>query len=404
MTRSQGSQDFILSSRSKQILNIGFILTILFIVFGSSLNFVLKIFPDSQSTENRPIKQFSAESRAQLNSIPNLVDFISTFPTNFDIYFQDRFSLRNKVIQNYYEFKYYNFSETSEKGLKGQDGWLYNRIPDIFDHKNYCDSFDLLPSFKTFFQQNKQYLESRSMSYYVFVAPNKETIYPEFVPKSMSKDLCGQSRLEKLQKSFNSDDTVKIVFPKDELIAAKNDKQLFYKTDNHWNADAAYIASQKLFKTIKESDPGLKIPTLENFIIYKDPLNDYISGDLARVMSLPKVSEQASSFNSYKPKSNPSMNYESLDKNLRPDGKFYTYVPYHLPPPSRFKILNPNALNQKKVLVIQDSFSAATVPFFNETFSEVDFVFIQDSVDFKNQIVDTLKPDLVIHQFLEKKL
>ena len=383
-----------------------FIVTILIIISTLTINLKLKIFKDNVSTENRLSHKITRPDQQQLSNVNLMKKYVESFPASFDLYFSDNFSFRNRVIQDYSGLKYNLFNEGNRGAIKGGDGWLYGGIPDIDNHYDYCDKdfTNRLENYYSFFQSNTDYLKSKGAQYYIFVPPKKETVYPEYLPQNLKGHLCTTSRLDKLSDKLKQNNFQQFVDPKNDLIAAKSNKILFYKTDTHWNEDAAYIATNSLFKNIQKNNSDLRIPTLENFEIYKNPVNRMLCGDLTRFMSIPWYCEDQITFDSYLPASQKQIVYQTLDSNINMTEKYFGYETYFLPTAQKFRVVNPNALNKNKVLIFIDSFSWATVPFFTETFSEVDYIFIGDNICFENSIVDKIQPDIVIQEFLEKKL
>jgi alginate O-acetyltransferase complex protein AlgJ len=388
-----------------KLVDISFITIIFLLIAGLNLNTVFKFFKDYPSTENRSLAKITIPKQINLSNPLPLIEFAQIFPSLFDFYFSDRFSFRNKVIQGYSSFKFNVFDEGNKGAIKGADGWLFGGIEDIAHHHKYCYEFSKdLQNHSLLFKSNAEFLKTKGISYYVFSTPKKEIIYPEYLPKKFRDLLCGTSRLDIFIKNFVDHNSTTIINPNDELLAYKNSKYLFYKTDTHWNEDAAFIATTKLFKEIKKNEQDLKIPTLSNFEIYKNPINNYIIGDISLFMSIPWNYQDASSFNSYAPLSEKNFKYQKLDDQMQPTEEYRFYETYALTTYPKYRVNNPKALNNKRVLMIGDSFAWAMTPFLTETFTQVDYISLGDDFNVDKDVVSKVQPDIIIHQFLEKKL
>jgi hypothetical protein len=118
----------------------------------------------------------------------------------------------------------------------------------------------------------KKYLNDRGIEFYAMLMPNKEIVYEENMPDTVSR-ANKVSRGEQLADYINDNTDVVFVYPKDELIAAKSESQIYYSTDSHCNQKGSFVALQALFERVYGTKRSL------DSVIFRTDATDY-SGDL----------------------------------------------------------------------------------------------------------------------------
>jgi hypothetical protein len=92
----------------------------------------------------------------------------------------------------------------------------------------------------------KNYLNERGVEFYAMCIPSKEIIYEENMPDTIAR-VDTYSRGEQLADYISDNTDVVFVYPKDELLEAKDETQIYYSTDSHSNQKGAFVAMQALF-------------------------------------------------------------------------------------------------------------------------------------------------------------
>lgn len=87
----------------------------------------------------------------------------------------------------------------------------------------------------------------RGVDFYVTGLPNKEIIYEEYMPDTVAR-VDEVSRAEQLANYIWENTDLVYVYPKQALLDAKEEGQLYYKTDTHWNQKGAFVGFQELLK------------------------------------------------------------------------------------------------------------------------------------------------------------
>jgi hypothetical protein len=124
----------------------------------------------------------------------------------------------------------------------------------------------------------KQYLNGLGMEFYVLCMPNKEIVYEENMPDTVSR-VNSVSRGEQLDDYIDENTDVVFVYPKDELIAAKDEAQLYYLTDTHCNQKGSFVAMQALFNEVYGTSRSL------DTVDFRTDMTDY-AGDLVTIAGI----------------------------------------------------------------------------------------------------------------------
>lgn len=123
--------------------------------------------------------------------------------------------------------------------LKGVKNWLFldndtNHSVEQFQGKKLIDSANL-DSWQNYFLALHENSIQQAYRYAVLIAPSKEAVYPQFYPYKRA----AVTPIDQLVDAFES--RFKLVYPAAEL--ATEDPYSFFKTDTHWSAHGAKLAT-----------------------------------------------------------------------------------------------------------------------------------------------------------------
>lgn len=267
----------------------------------------------------------------------------------------------------------------------GQEGWLY------FDRQKTIDDYrginpfteDELLKIRENLRRKKEELEKQGIAFMIFVAPNKHTIYPEYLPDTI-KQITDRTRLNQIAE-LAQDSGFTFIDPRDELLSEKTKNRVYLVTGTHWNEIGAFIGYQKLANQAKTIFPAIN-PRLRTD--YREEILNIPGNDLARLLSLEsEMEEDIPLLRSIKPLTQEGGSFAFKDPNDDPDKKVKVREIKNSPWP--------------RVLFFGDSFMNALVQFVGETFSRS--VFVQ-SYKMEPEIVAAEKPDLVVLEIVEREL
>ena len=189
---------------------------------------------------------------------------LARFPRAFEDFYNDHFGFRNTLVRINSLTQIVVFRESpSADVVIGNSGWLY-----YAGNGSTNDHRGLLPLSDEQLRLGKQHLENRrdqitSMgAKYVFVVvPNKQTIYPEYLPLTAST-IEGPTRMDQFLEYMLQHSDFQPIDLRPNLIGAKSPRPLYFKTDSHWNPYGAYngystVAARlsTLFSTVRATPP-----------------------------------------------------------------------------------------------------------------------------------------------------
>lgn len=171
---------------------------------------------------------------------------------NVDIYFAQNFGFRNRLVyvQNVLKQNVFRTSGQSEV-IVGEDGWLfYSRALDDFLGTSVADETEV-ERMGAVVLMMQNYVESRGGEFIFFSAPNKMSVYGEYMPYYYIED-GGHGNYERLYSELVNAG-VNTVQLKNTLSLKKADGvQLYHKLDSHWNNYGAAVAYEAVADKLSE--------------------------------------------------------------------------------------------------------------------------------------------------------
>ncbi|HEX8145337.1 MAG TPA: hypothetical protein VF553_22405 [Pyrinomonadaceae bacterium] len=325
--------------------------------------------------ENRTLAPFPALS---LNR-----HVLGSFPEKFREYFEDHFGFRQTLIgwQARVKVTWLGVS-SSRQVLLGKEGWLFQppydnstetyRGPRPFTEQQ-------LAQWQRILETRRAWLAQRGIPYLFVVAPEKGSIYPEYMPDAMTpKKLRPETRLDQLLAYMKLHSTVEILDLRPSLSEAKSRHRLYHKTDTHWNDYGAFVAYRRIMRELSKFRPGLEPAEESDFEISREPspgldlaallgLDDVISEEYIRMRSRPLGIESPG----YSGNTRPRLVSERSDAGL------------------------------PRLVMFRDSFANNLIPFLDRHFSRIVYIW---NDGFDPQLIETEHPDFVIQEIVERAL
>jgi alginate O-acetyltransferase complex protein AlgJ len=179
--------------------------------------------------------------------------------------FDDNFPERARLISTFNHLRYSMGDQVFPQVLVGKEGWLQFWAGGNLD--DYQNAWIVRPELKRIHQKLERLNEEltrRGITLIVVVAPNKATIYPDKVPEQIEK-INKQSRLDVLLELMNRTSSSYIVDVRPALLASSKSRQIYYKTDSHWNGRGAFIAYREIMTAASQTYPELQPYNLNQF-------------------------------------------------------------------------------------------------------------------------------------------
>lgn len=163
--------------------------------------------------------------------------FNQNFTDDLTSYIADRFAFRQEFITAYAKIQAVLFQESSsEDVVLGKDGWLFyqDTVDDYLHHDTLSDR--QIQGIARTLSLMQQYAEERGVRFVFTVAPNKNSLYPEYMP-DVGDVFSGEKNLDMLEDLL---DDYGIRYA-DLRETFEDQPVLYYREDSHWNSRGAAL-------------------------------------------------------------------------------------------------------------------------------------------------------------------
>jgi hypothetical protein len=336
--------------------------------------------------ENRRLAQWPNPPRNRAS--------LSAWPSQFETYYNDHFGFRGQLVRaNNYLQIFLLGTFPARHVTVGNDGWLYFPFDGFTDDYSSATQFDekILAYWKLELSRRREVCDRLGIRYLLVIAPNKQSIYPEFLPDKLrqSRDSTAFDRFVTLLET-----KAEIVDLRDSLIQAKPFGHIYQKTDSHWNDRGAFIAARECVERLRSTFPTIKL--LDRADYGEIVKRDQEGGDLARLLGFQdRLRENHISF------------YLRTPSQTRTESAAFSPVDGWPPGKKPFAIENPNSTSGLRVVFTGDSFGPYLVPFLAEAFDRLalywpTFPYTNDHPDLIARILETERPNVYIEEIVER--
>ena len=297
--------------------------------------------------------------------------------------------------------------ETVLTGKDDKDGntWLFfagindgNTVKDFTGETFFTEA--QLKKITTNFVNQAKWLEEQGIKFYITVPPNKNTIYPEYMPDSYIRG--ETNRLDQLINYLHENTEIVLIDLREDLLKAKEeypDEYLYYNLDTHWNNHGGFVAYRKIVETIKKDFPTMPVMSKSDYQI--DYFPAYMKDMAYYVGWYDTFPEEGPVYTKIKETTT------VLDAIETPDD--FGGVWFHTKSqPNGYhdsawycKFVNESIPDAPKLFMLRDSFSIATINFLKESFSESTFRW---TTDFDKKQILQSDPDVVVFEMVERLL
>ncbi|GAB2570944.1 hypothetical protein GCM10027190_21110 [Spirosoma areae] len=313
---------------------------------------------------------------------------VKTYIHEFNQYYRENFGWRNALFYQYSQLKYrlMDVSPLPQKVILGKHNWFYpgNSLNNVANQHQ-----GLLPITPATLQAiasrlttHQQELATLGIHFYVMVAPDSYTIYPENLPAYIRRNPLN-SNFDCLKRHLAKYTTIPLIDVRVALRNAKSTHLTYCQTDTHWNDYGALIASLTAIRRVRQDFPCMPMPILQD---YKIRAEEGAGGDLVTMLALNREITDSVNYSIQPPCYLKSRQTESRESS-----------PMKLPS-QRFVSINKNLPN---LLLVGDSFGFAMAKFVPGYFSESYFVYTNS---LKKELIRSEKPDAVVIVIVERNL
>ena len=300
-------------------------------------------------------------------------------------YVEDRVAFRETAVRFYMDATYAVFGEFSEDlHMYGKDGEVFPADDGyIRAYQHLATDEELIDSLVTYLDRTNQYLEKQGIPFVFLAGLDKKTVYGEEMPDYIHVDTTKESIMEMLARKL-TEKQVSYVIPVQELQEAKQAERVYnQKFDSaHWNARGAMIGLRLLNEKVREMDPDVPLLTEDVFTASSEEKT-------LEFISLP-ITEQVPVY----------MLKSEYGDSILADGSLLDVLP-HVAGTGIQHYLNENALSDKTILILQDSFLDGKQDFFAYRYQNV-YMISRQNYESMQYYVETLKPDVVVFENAER--
>lgn len=331
----------------------------------------------------KPFRYSKYQTRTKVIFLGSVAFFIATlglitYTTNFA---ESKNFKDFKITRKGFEYAY----GPSINWYQGKENWLflgnsYDRSVEKLKLVNTPDLQDI-ENISLKMQEIVNVANKFNVQVVFMMGPNKESIYPEFLPTTLIPS--DKKYSSYFLNAFRKIPQLNIYDPTFDLKHAKESEGLLYwKTDTHWNQKGAYIAFNGLVKDLSIPSPKVEFK--------QGPIYE---GDLIGISKLEKF--PVGKFDNWVL----SWDKEAISiEKILPDEHESSFGHPKI-------VTTSNALTNKYIWVVGDSFSHSLIPYLNATFKHVKYV--GHWVDKLDNLPKELakadkKPDIILIERVER--
>jgi hypothetical protein len=314
---------------------------------------------------------------------------VEEFPAKFEAYYNDRFGCRGELISalNRAKVAWLRLPSSPQVCL-GKHGWLYYvHKPAGMDYEVARPFTDVdLARWQRMLEARRDWLARRGIPYLFVVAPDKQTVYPELLPRELRDRAQGPSRFDQLVGHLRDHSDLRVLDLREPLREAKARERLYGVTDSHWNDRGAHAAYAAMIEALAPSFTRLRPLPREAFA---DAPVRTAGGDLAQMLGL-------------------ADRYAEWHLNLQPrvprcarDVEAGFRVP--LPPAMQPQVTERDGPGLPRAVIFRDSFAGNLIGFLSEHFQRVVYLW-QEPYEFDAALIERECPEVVIQEIAERKL
>ncbi len=322
-------------------------------------------------------KEASASENRTLAQKPTIKDFESgTYTNKFESYFSDQFPFREELSEIYSKSQMILGKNKIKNYYLLDNNWIMPTPAKIIPEKELKDISNQIN------ELSKIAIDSNKKVYYAST-PHKESMLNHLYPKYTDglKNALNNKNKFKSYLDLNNINFIDVDVDFLEKFSASQREDLYFKTDHHWNGIGAYEG----FKSIIENMNVVNNVNWDNYTQTKFD-RGYFLGSYNK--NLNKLVKEDETIPYVHLKDKPNYEYYKFDGKTetkckeedviatRRDEKEILYGGAYMfgNACSILKIRNKDALCDKKLLILRDSYQAPTSWLFADIFSEVQLV------------------------------
>ncbi|NTV47573.1 MAG: hypothetical protein HGB11_13885 [Chlorobiales bacterium] len=335
-------------------------------------------------SQKREVSQQEKRQLAQLRAFSWNLSSLREWPKNLNLYLNDHFFHREDLVflNALPRVKFLRRAPSFLVSIGKDDWYFFNGDWVLHDFLRKPDQEGVARAqfWEKLLTLRQRRLQQAGVHYLVAAAPNKESVYPEFLPERIAQR-AGTPMLEEfaahMRESPMADHFLDLG---DSLKAAKAGGRVYFKTDTHWNERGAYFAYRAIIEKLRKWYPDI-VPLAEEGFEKRAGENS-AGGDIVFFMGLRGAIAETG-----------EERWLRLSPCAKPKDRIVTTKSL---PVGKTLLANgcPTAI-PLRLLVISDSFGPGLRGYLSETFQDVVFCRDFNLPDLQGFIAE-YRPDVVL--------
>ncbi len=212
---------------------------------------ILNLQVGPEIVENRAVRR--------MPRVPGSLRALKRFPKRLEDHWNDTFGFRSVLIRWHSMAKVALGLTPSPRVILGKNGWLF--LAEVVDDYRGTHPFtgDELDQWRRELEARHDWLATRGIRYLFVVAPEKQTIYGEFMPEALNR-VRTERRLDQLRAHLELYSRVGILDVRSALVAEAQRERVYYQTDTHWNKYGSLVVVREIAARLSGTFPELSTP------------------------------------------------------------------------------------------------------------------------------------------------
>lgn len=294
----------------------------------------------------------------------------SEFFQELQTYVSEHFAFRSELVAADSMIKYKLLhTPGDDQVVLGKEGWLFFGET-LADYAGVTMTDSELDQIASKMEEVCDYIKSQGKQPLFVIVPNKNQIYPEYMPARFGSK-AEQSNLILLQEKLQQSG-VPYVDAYHILLEGKTEDELYLHEDTHWNNTGARLVLNGIYEAYGLTD---------RYALSGYQIEESHSPDLYAILFPAEEHFEA--------------------QRVYHDGKEYSYIGRMHSVDDMMIRTTAEAGNGKSILVYRDSFGRALIPYMGGTFDSVTF---NRSTPYALSLVESTECDYVLIEIVERNL
>lgn len=315
---------------------------------------------------------------------------LKDYTKQLENYMKDQLPGRGQLIiaNNYSKYKVFSELATNPMVYFGKENWMFyigENVKNVYENKNLYTEQELQKMTRTL-EERRDWLKSQGIAYYLLFPRLSHYFYQEKVGDGIYQ-YNKKPKLEQFTEYLSKHSNLNVIDVYSPMLKAKQTykRDLYYRSDSHWNLFGSYFAYEAIIKRIQKDFPQIKsaIPLKEIQWIEEESTE----ADLSKLISLSSVITR----HEYLPV-HPDVN--SSENIPAPN-----YPEYHSVHP--LIVVKGKDSTMPSIVMNRDSYSNYLIPYFPKHFHRQTYIW---SSLFFPTIIEKEKPNIVITEMMERFL